>query len=216
VTVAAPDSIPADVHADVMSATGEALRECGYAGLTMQEIADRAEKSKSLLHYHYDTKEGLLVAFLEHLVRRFDAKLDGTADAPPDERLADLIDLLLPDEDDEDWARLHRVLIELRAQAPHQEAFREQLNRNKAFLQRRLAETIEDGVEDGTFREVDPDRTARFVLSALDGARSARTTLGDADDVEAVRAGLAEFVLADLRRSGEGTERVDPAAGDDD
>ncbi len=43
-----------------MEATYRALCANGFASLTMQDIADEAEKSTSLLHYHYDTKRDLL------------------------------------------------------------------------------------------------------------------------------------------------------------
>ena len=55
---------------------------------------------------------------------------------------------------------------------------------------------------------VDPDATARFVLAALDGGRSASVVLGDHEDPVAVRAGLNEFVLDSLRQ----VEESDAAA----
>lgn len=184
-----------------MEATYRALRTHGYADLTMQDIADEAGKSKSLLHYHYDTKQDLLVAFLQHLLSRFDERITEIGAESPDERLVELIGRLVPSEDDEEWERFHRALLELRTQAPYTEAYLEQLRRNKGFIQRRVEEVIEDGIASGHFRDVDPERTARFILSALDGARSTRVTLGDDADQRAVRAGLEEFVLSDLRRT---------------
>ena len=37
---------------DIMSATFRALSKHGYASLSMQDIADEFDKSRSLLHYH--------------------------------------------------------------------------------------------------------------------------------------------------------------------
>ncbi len=66
-----------------MAATYRALCAHGYADLTMQRIADEAGKSKSLLHYHYGTKQELLVAFLDYLFDRFEARVAATeGDAP--------------------------------------------------------------------------------------------------------------------------------------
>jgi len=59
----------------LMDATYRALCEHGYAALTMQDIADEGDCSKSLLHYHYDTKEELLVALLAYLLERFEARV---------------------------------------------------------------------------------------------------------------------------------------------
>lgn len=54
-----------------MGATYRALCEHGYAELTMRDIAEESDRSKAALHYHYDDKEGLLVAFLDHIYASF-------------------------------------------------------------------------------------------------------------------------------------------------
>ena len=169
----------------------------------MQAIADEAGKSKSLLHYHYDTKEDLLVSFLRYLLERFADRAPGTDAGDPAERLELLVDMFLPCEESEEYEQFHRALLELRTQAPYREAFREQLRENKAFAQELFVETIEAGVEDGSFREVDAEATARFVLAALDGARSAHVTLGETEEPDVVREQLREYVLSDLRRGDE-------------
>ena len=193
------DDAPCDAHGALMEATYRALCEHGYADLTMQDIADEAGRSKSLLHYHYDTKEGLFVAFFDYLLDGFEARVaDGDDGRSARERLLSLVALLTVD--DEEEARLHQALLELRTQAPYNEAYRQQLRRTKGSLQTLIADVIADGVESGEFREVDPESTARFVLAALDGARSSRVTLGDDGDTEAVREGIRRFVLDDLTR----------------
>ena len=76
---------------EIMDGVYSALRAHGYADLTMQDIADECSKSKSLLHYHYDTKEGLLVAFLDHVITDSEARIAAHATEPPAERLAGFI-----------------------------------------------------------------------------------------------------------------------------
>lgn len=193
------DDVPDDAHAALMEATYRALCEHGYADLTMQDIADEAGRSKSLLHYHYDTKEGLFVAFLDYLLTRFEAFVEEELDGQSaHDRLLSLVDLLLID--DPEQARLHQALLELRSQAPHNEEYRDQMRRNKGILETAIADIIVAGIENGEFREVDPDDTARFILATLDGARSVRVALDDTEDVAAVRKGIREFVVEDLTR----------------
>lgn len=199
---------PPDVHEEVMEATYRALCANGFASLTVQDIADEAGKSTSLLHYHYDTKRNLLVSFLAHLLEGFEEKFEETEDEPPDDRLRSLVDRMLPDEDDdEEYARFGLALMELRMQAPYEEAYQEQLQTNMHTLRERFATVIREGVETGTFREVDPDRTARLLLDALDGARSAHVTLGDDDAPEEIATALDEFVLSSLLAEDGGNER---------
>lgn len=201
-------SDPPDAHDAIMQATYRALCAHGYAELTMQHIADEADKSTALLHYHYDTKENLLVTFLAHMLARLDEQFAEMEGASATDRLQCLFGRLSPDEGDADRSRFYRALFELRMQAPYREAYREQLRANKASIQRIVADIVRDGVDTAEFRPVDPEATARFVLAALDGGRSASVVLGDHEDPVAVRAGLNEFVLDSLRRVGES----DPAA----
>ncbi|HET7323460.1 MAG TPA: helix-turn-helix domain-containing protein, partial [Halococcus sp.] len=64
-----------DTTDELMHATYRALCKHGYANLTMQDIADESTKSKAALHYHYDTKQDLLLAFLSFLYERFEERL---------------------------------------------------------------------------------------------------------------------------------------------
>lgn len=59
-----------------MTATAEALAESGYADLTTRDVADRVDVSKSTLHYRYDTKEGLLTAWLRYNAENVAALFD--------------------------------------------------------------------------------------------------------------------------------------------
>ncbi|MFT4884148.1 MAG: AcrR family transcriptional regulator, partial [Natronomonas sp.] len=114
----------------IMEATYRALCEHGYASLTMQDIADECDCSKSLLHYHFDTKEDLLVALLAYLLERFEERI--ATDGDPRDRLVDLIDAFLfgDERSREEHRAFHTALLELRAQAPHNDAFRDQLAEN--------------------------------------------------------------------------------------
>lgn len=189
---------PDDSGDEIMEATYRALCRHGYANLTMQHIADECGKSTSLLHYHYDTKQDLLRAFLDYIVDQFAEKVRVSDAVDPAERLLEFIDWFVFDEDDAERRDFHRAMLELKAQAPHNEAFREQLLRSDRAVRGAIAEIIEDGIEQGVFREVDPDRTAALVFAALDGARMRQITLGLDDYTRTVTDALAEHVIAAL------------------
>lgn len=202
-------SVPDEVHETLMQATYRALCADGYANLTMQRIADEAGKSKSLLHYHYGTKHDLLVAFLRFLMDRFDAKIEATEGDAPDERLRFLLDKMVPNGDsDDEYDTFGLALMELRTQAPYNEAYREQISKNERAIRERISAIIRDGIDEGVFREVDPDRTTALLFAALDGARLQRVVLSGADEADsslpsrevpmAVRTALDEFVLSHL------------------
>ena len=188
-----------DTREAIMEATYRALCAHGYAALTMQDIADELGKSKSLLHYHFDTKEDLLVAFIEHLIGEFETKIETTADAPPVERLREFIDWFVFAPEDEERADFHIAMLELRSQAPFTEGYREQLTRSDELVRGTIVGIIEDGIETGVFRaDTDPDAVARLIFATMDGARIRQATLAEAGYAAAVRDSLYEYALSDL------------------
>ena len=181
----------------IMEATYRALCDHGYASLTMQNIADEFGKSKGLLHYHFDSKEELLVAFIDYLLAGFEDDI-ASIEGPPDERLAAFIERFVVANGDERRA-LHLALLELRAQAPFNDRFRDQLARSDAIVRAAVADMVDEGITTGVFRaDTDPDALARVVLAAMDGARMRGLTIGDDTYPAAVRDALITYVLDDL------------------
>lgn len=186
----------------IMAATYRALCEHGYAGTSISRIADEFEKSKSLLYYHYEDKDDLLADFLEHLLDRLATDLREDAPTEPRERLFALIEKLAPADVDDDHMPFFRALLEMRAQVPHQEAYREQFERTDALILSELTETIEAGIESGEFATVDPDRTAEFVLATLYGALERGVPTGDQAAIKTTREELDRYLEARLLADG--------------
>ncbi|GAA0291776.1 TetR/AcrR family transcriptional regulator [Halarchaeum salinum] len=167
-----------DVEEAIMEATYRALREQGYADLTMRAIAEEYGKTTAAIHYHYDTKDDLLVAFLEYLLDTFLDHVHDAATDDPESHLGALLDgLLIEREDDYD---LVCALLEMRAQAPYHDAIREQLVRNDEYLREVVRSVVADGVERGVFRDdVDPDTVASALITIVKGARTRFVVLAD-------------------------------------
>jgi AcrR family transcriptional regulator len=196
-----------DSHEALMRATYRALCEHGYADLTMADIAREADRSTSLLHYHYDTKEGLLVAFLDYLFDEFGDAMEYSETDDPVARLETLIDRLLsgPAADEGPFADappasdgFHTAMLELRAQAPYVPAYREAITGHDDYLHALTVEILEAGMDAGVFHERNPDVVAATLLAAARGDRVRSLVLGDDSTTDAVRQGIEEFVLADL------------------
>jgi AcrR family transcriptional regulator len=196
-----------DSHEALMRATYRALCEHGYADLTMADIAREADRSTSLLHYHYDTKEGLLVAFLDYLFDEFGDAVEGADTGDPVERLTTLVDRLLygPPADEGPFADgpaagdgFHTAMLELRAQAPYVPAYREAITSHDDYLHALTVEILDDGMDAGVFHERNPDVVAATLLAAARGDRVRSLVLGDDSTTDAVREGIEEFLLADL------------------
>lgn len=208
----------AETRAAIMEATHRALCKHGYANLTIQKIADEFEMTTAVLHYHFDTKENLLAAFLEYLldnlVEEYTAQFDIESIEDPRDRLLVLVDALLVvlvgiDSTDQQIAResdrpplggeeLSMALLELRAQAGRNEAFREQFTVNYDYAWDLMVATVEEGIEQGVFREVDPEQVATLLLAAMLGGRAYHVSLTHDNVASTVRNALVELVLNDL------------------
>ena len=185
-----------DAAEDIMCATYEALCTHGYADLTMQDIADESTKSKAALHYHYDSKHDLLCAFLEYLYEQFVERVADSDAETPHDRLLALVDVVLANSAD-DPEGFETALLEIRAQAPYEPCFRERLVTFETYLLGRFTDTLEAGVEDGTFDDdIDPEDTARFLVTVLTGAATERVTVGRS--VECTQRMLREYVETHL------------------
>jgi AcrR family transcriptional regulator len=217
----------------VMRATYRALCAHGYANLTMQDIADEADLSKAALHYHYDTKRDLLTAFLDSLTSWYEGRLTGLEGETPRERLAALFDECLcvdttgsdvdadTDTDanadaDTDYPAFHTALLEVKAQAPYEEAYRDRLAAADEVLFDRVEEIVADGVATGQFREVDPEATAALVVDVLTGAHTRNVAVGRPLDEsrELLDRYVAEHLLAD-GTGGDHEGRTSREAGED-
>ncbi|WP_435318940.1 TetR/AcrR family transcriptional regulator [Haloarchaeobius sp. TZWSO28] len=190
---------PEDTRAAIMRATYEALTSHGYANLTIQRIADEFEKSKSLLYHHYDGKDDLLVDFMQFMLEHFENETTCGDCSNPAERLDHLLERVVPDELDPEKHAFTSAMIELRAQASHDPAYREQFTEHDTALRDRFAAILRDGVADGTFADVDPEQTADFLLALVNGIRTQRVTRDDDGGVPGARAELDAYVDRHVR-----------------
>lgn len=203
----------AETRAAIMAATHRALCRHGYADLSIQKIADEFDMTTAVLHYHYDTKENLLAAFLEHLLDEYATQFDIEDIDDPRDRLLALIDALLVvlvgvdgdgERDAADAPRslggeeLSMALLELRAQAGRNEAFRDQFTVNYDYARDLMVETIEEGIERDVFRPVDAEQVATLVLTTMLGGRAYHVSLDHDTVASDARDALVDLVLDDL------------------
>jgi len=164
---------------EILDGVYRALCAHGYASLTMQDIADECDKSKSLLHYHYDTKEDLLVAFLSRMITDYEEQLEDEVDDSPVDRLALFLAQFVFTPDEEERQSFHLALLEMRSQGPFNERMREQLVRSDEVLRETVADILRDGIDEGVFDAVDPEQTAALLVATLDGGRTRQVTLNE-------------------------------------
>lgn len=193
---------PSSTREEMMLATYRALCEHGYPGTSIQRIADEFDKSKSLLYYHYDDKEALLADFLRFLLEELRAELEAVPDDEPRAAIERVLEGLLPAPIDDEGLRFRRAMSEMRSQAPYHVVYHEQFARFDEVIRAELARAIKRGVEDGTFREVEPTATAEHVFTFVVGALHRAVTLDDPDLVARDRELLDEYLESELYDEG--------------
>lgn len=186
-----------DQTEEIMQATYRALREHGYADLTIKRIADEYGKSTAAVHYYYDTKDDLLAAFLDYLLERFVDTIHDVETTDPEARLALLLDeLLVKLQENPD---LSVALLEMRSQAPYKEAFSDRFRQNDEYIRYMLKAVINHGIDEGVFNDVDADHVTRSLLTIIDGARTRAVMLDDTEELETARQTASEYADAMLQ-----------------
>lgn len=191
---------PKNTREAILRATFRALSTHGYAALNMQQIGDEFGKSKSLVYHHYDGKdeviEDLLVFTLERirdqvplrdLPTAYDQLLFALKYGTGEFLLRDQKELIL-------------TLTEFRVQAIHDETFRQHFTDYSEFLKDHFKEIVVDGIEEGVFKDVDPDRVAEFLYTMVEGTiiRYATTDGVDHDGIQREVTGYVnEHLLVD-------------------
>jgi AcrR family transcriptional regulator len=200
--------VPPAARQEAVTAVMRALARHGYAGLTTKKVAAESEKSEAFLFYHYDTKEDLVLAFLDFATGRVADRLAELTDADPVTRLYAACDCLLGDPDDEVDTGIAVAMMELLSHAPHNERFHDRLSTYERAVLADLTGVLREGVDAGVFREVDPDATAAFLLTTTDGTAGAEKALGMHDVGAGVRERLFDYLDRVVLAEG-----VDPPAG---
>jgi AcrR family transcriptional regulator len=181
---------------ELIRATYSALCKHGYANLTMQDIADESTKSKAALHYHYDTKQDLLLAFLSYLYERFEERLRAPEGENPRERLIAVIDAALsPPQRDEQLA-FQTAFLEIKTQVPYNEGFEERIAQFDDLLHERCRSIVAEGIESGVFRETDPDAVATFFVTLFNGDHVLWVTANQSSD--ATRGLFVDYIESQL------------------
>jgi AcrR family transcriptional regulator len=200
-----PFTDPSSSKEEIFRATYLAQIEHCFTDLSIQHIADRVSLSKSTIYHHFDDKEQLMMEYAQALL---DWYIDALLFQPAGDAVENLersLDLVFLGEteaglelDDVRPPGLDCVYIGLRMQAARDPEMREYFDSVDSMARERLGNLIEQGVEDGTLEDVDPERVAATLYVFLEGALLLRSTETDSEWLGMVR-DVIDSYLADLK-----------------
>lgn len=161
---------------DLIEATRAEMIAAGSADVSLQAIARRAGVTAPLVTYHFRTKEALFLELarrdMEPAIRRLEQLVK--SDAPPQEKLRLHIVGIVSNYSQRPY--LNSLLNLLLADASS-ETSREIAASMAAPLTDALARILEQGVEAGVFRKVDPTATYLMIVGACQYAFSSKLTV---------------------------------------
>ena len=177
---------------DVVHAAGRLFAERGFHGTSMRDLGEAMGLLGSSLYAHIGSKNELLVEVIASGAERFSALAErvGSSGAAPGERLAQLVAghvRILTDNAD----HAATFLNEARHLEPEQRA---RVLAWRDGYEAAYRATLAEGVATGAFRsDLDPARTATFVLSLLNGVQRWYRPDGT-DTPDAIAAQLHQFI----------------------
>jgi len=140
--------------------------------------------------------------FLESIIDQYEGSVEVDGDAPPREELDARIRQCLFGPDFEafgHWERM-KVYHELSTHAQNDEAYREIFNEHYDRIPGSITEVVEDGIEQGVFRDVDADRVGQLITDLIHAARGRKLALGHEDAPQRALDSIDAFVVESLVR----------------
>jgi TetR/AcrR family fatty acid metabolism transcriptional regulator len=186
----------------ILDAADRLLAHFGYKKMTVEDIAREAGIGKGTVYLHFASKEEVVLSHVDRIVRPLFAELD--AIAAQKRSAADRLRAML----------VRRVMLRFDAAAPFTVSLSEVLSdlragvverRQRHFAQEAkiLAEMLQEGQRLGEFRAHNARNTARVLIAATNSLLPfslSTAELGKRREVEATAAGIADLVVAGLRK----------------
>jgi len=188
-----------DTPTRILEAARRTLVEYGYDDFTMARVTEEFDGSQSLIHYHFDSREGLLVALLERERERYVEFFEAFPDEP-DARLEELLETFL--REFTQWAEdsgMAPRYVELFAAGTDSAPIRSALRDLYGLFRQEFERAIADGIEADRFEPVDPAAVARLLMAANESAMQ-RWLLDEPEEIPAIADAVERFVLSEVRR----------------
>jgi len=171
----------------------------GTTEVSMDEIATETGVARSTIYVYFSNRDELLQACLKRLHDRLMKTIADTWDVEntPVDRLRGLIVAIFEQQDDNP-AFLRLALDTYEATASSGVAVGSELALIGLDVVGRIRELLEDGVADGTFRPLEPDRAVTLIGQQIYGAMSVRAADALPRPRDEAATEICDFVLHGL------------------
>jgi AcrR family transcriptional regulator len=189
------DDPQAAVRVDILQSAAALFRRRGYHGASVEEIAASLQMKKGNLYYYFKNQEAILFACHQYSLDRLMETLVSVeeSDAPPDEKLRELI-----------AAFVHTILDELQGTALFLDLEALSPAHRKAVVARRdqfdhgMRRIVSQGIDAGLYRGADAKLLSFAILGAVNWIPRWFNPQGPASSQE-IADRFASFLIAGLR-----------------
>lgn len=159
-----------DLRDQILQATQEVIHAHHLSGMTIRKVAEQLDISPALVMYYFPTKDELIHAVVDDLIRFFNEALHDLIHdnrISPEEKLV----LMLYREVEFITRRREEVIIlDFWVQSTTDEAIHEKLQAMYANWERQNNLVIQDGIDKGVFDPAQAGWVSKFLISFITGA----------------------------------------------
>ncbi|OKH89158.1 TetR/AcrR family transcriptional regulator [Thalassospira sp. TSL5-1] len=153
----------------MLDATWQILSEKGFAAVTLNDVISRSGGSRTTLYEAFGGKDGLIASVLTEKCQEFCETLQTSlrSDRPAHEALLNFTIIMTEKGMDDESLRIMNFLqIEMQQFPEIRETF---LKNGPDIITQRVTDFFANHTENGTLNVVDPDFTARMLLTMIHG-----------------------------------------------
>lgn len=161
--------VGSDRRTNLIRAAYRVMAREGVHRVPLQQIATEAGVSKGLLIYHFQTKDGLVLAALEWVLETTEARIRDrlVSSADPANAISDVVDAVWVDPvANRDFFRFYLDGVEHQARSPGFEEFAE---KGRGIMNAFYEEVISTGMEAGVLEVGDPTIAASQMRAMIEG-----------------------------------------------
>jgi AcrR family transcriptional regulator len=153
----------------ILDAATKVFARLGFHKANMDDISKAADMSKGLLYWYFKSKDAIITAILDRFfaIELNDFEVFRDKSLKPSERLMGYVENLLKRMDS--FSVLIPLAFDFYALAARQEAVRTFFKNYFTIYRQALAALIQEGIEEGEFREVNPEEAAITFTAVLEG-----------------------------------------------
>ena len=164
----------------ILEAAARIFGEKGYHATSMQDIAESVHLQKASLYHHFNSKQEILIALIDHALDLINSRLEAVLaqSLSTDEKLRQaMVSYLQTIAENQNLSAV--LLLELRSLDPE---LKIRIASRREKFERIWRDLITEGKEAGVFNSIDPSLTGRAILGVMnwtvmwyrsDGPRSA-------------------------------------------